>query len=220
MPPTQKIGRGLARIDQRPSGGSLDDPITIEDGKTIRIDYAKLETPGNVYDADYAWITHRAGSTSLFFGKLNHDSPGSLRTRLEVRYPIEAFLRHFWANSRTFHQKLKEFAADWPIDPERAATDPRGFKAEKEHSEWANFEYVAHSGSEAGIDFFRLPPAGIAQFAKGQGTSGLKCSSVVRVHLTSFELLQLLDQVDAAADAVRGYLPAAVAAAIEKERTP
>jgi hypothetical protein len=207
----QLIRKALARIERKPASGNLtDDPISIGLDKSIRIDMSKLPAPTNEYDADYAWVEHRPGSTSILFGKQNRDEANTLRTRLEIRYPVENLVRHFWGNSRKFHEKLKEFANEWPVDKTRDATAPQKMKAGKEHSEWANFESMAHAGTEASIDFYRMPASGIAQFAKGQGSDGLRCTSVVRVHLTVFELLRLFDEVATVVDQAEGYLPKSI----------
>jgi hypothetical protein len=72
----------------------------------LKIHWAKLPTPDRIYDADFAWIKVRHGMVSLFFGKQDLDTENTLRTRLEVRYPIEKFVNHTWRNCRDFHQAL------------------------------------------------------------------------------------------------------------------
>ncbi len=211
-----KAPRALTRISPGQASVSLDDPISIDSDRSIRVDLSRLPAPTNVYDADAAWVEFARGSASLFFAKQNRDEPTKLRSRLEIRYPVEAMARHFFQNSRQFHVKLREFAATWPTTGVNDRIDAAKLPAEKQHSEWANFESVAHAGSEAGIDFYRLPPSGIAQFAKGQGTSGLRCTSVARVQLTAFELLGLLDQVETLMIDIRGKLPPDVVKALEE----
>jgi hypothetical protein len=64
--------------------------------------------------------------------------------------------------------------------------------ADRDHSEWANIETMAHSGTEASLDFYTLPASGIAKFMKGQGSSQLIVRPVVRVQMNIFELERLL----------------------------
>jgi len=205
--------RSIARMEKRPSAGSeaqvVEDPISIGLDRTITIDLARLPTPEKIYDADFAWIEHRPGSVSLFFGKASRDDPGALRTRLEVRYPPENLVQHFWKNSREFHAGIAKFAAQWPADETRAQIDASTMKSPREHSEWANFESMAHAGSEASIDFYLMPASGIARFARGQGSGGLKFAPIVRVHLTVFELLRLLDSAAEVVETIKQYLPKA-----------
>lgn len=203
--------RVIARMEKRQAGESvaqvIEDPVTVGLDRTINVDMTKLPTPPNVYDADYAWIEHRPGTVSLFFGKRNRDEADQLRTRLELRYPPENLVGHFWGNSRQFHEKLREFAGKWPKDEERSGVNPTRMRAVKEHSEWANFDAMAHAGTEASIDFYLMPPSGIARFARGQGSAGLKFAPIVRVQLTIFELLRLLDETANVVKQIEGYLP-------------
>jgi hypothetical protein len=202
--------RSLARVDKQPSAGSIvqvEDPVGIGPDRMITIDMAKLPTPVISYDADFAWIEHRPGDLRLFFGKRSKDKPETLRTRLELRYPPEGLIGHFWRNSRDFHQKMSEFAGRWPKDQARDSVNPAEMTADKEHSEWANFEAMSHAGTEALIDFYTLPVSGIAKFAAGQGSSGLTMMPVVRVQMTIFELTRLLDSMSSIVTEIENYLP-------------
>lgn len=203
--------RALTRVDRQPSAGSklevLDDAISTGLDRSLTIDMAKLPTPNLSYDADYAWIEHQPGDLRLFFAKRNRDNPLGLRSRLEVRYPPESLVGHFWRNSREFHQQMKAFAVQWPKHHERDDVRPETLKTDKEHSEWANFEAMAHSGTEAMIDFFTLPVWGVAKFVGGQGSSGLKMVPVVRIQMTVFELTRLLDSMESVVTEIKNYLP-------------
>lgn len=206
--------RGLARVERRPSAGStpevVDDPISTGLDRSITIDMAKLPTPNVSYDADYAWIEHEPGDVRLFFGKRNRDNPDTLRSRLELRYPPESLVGHFWRNSREFHHRMKVFADQFPTSDVRDAVRPNEMRAEKEHSVWANFESMAHAGTEAMIDFFTLPVWGVAKFVSGQGSGGLKMVPVVRVQTTIFELTRLMDSVERVVTEINNYLPRGV----------
>jgi hypothetical protein len=183
------------------------EPISIGLDKSIRIDMSKLPAPLIVYDADVAWIEHLTGRVSLLFGKLSRNDQNRLRTRLEIRYPPEDFLRAFWGNSRDFHGRLGVSCKMWPSDPARDNLNPEAFPSDKDHSEWVNFDAMCHAGTEASIDFFILPAAAVARFAQGKGSADLKLAPVVRVNLSAFELLRLLDQTRTVAETVESYLP-------------
>ena len=202
--------RALAKIERQAAAGSLgrvDDPVSLGPDRSITIDMGKLTPPSQVYDADCAWLEHQPGDVRLFFAKLSRDIPKTLRSRLELRYPPESLVRHFWKNSREFHSKMKEFAAKWPQNQTRDAIEPERMPATKEHSEWANFEAMAHAGTEAVIDFYTLPAAGIARFARGHGSAGLRLTPVVRVQLSIFELTRLLDTMEPVVAMIEAYLP-------------
>ncbi len=207
-------------MDKQPTAGSdarvVDDPIGTGLDRSITIDMAKLPPPAISYDADYAWIEHHPGDVRLFFAKRNRDRSETLRSRLEVRYPPESIIGHFWRNSREFHEKMKTFAKRWPADHERDAIHPERMLADKEHSEWSNFEAMAHSGTEALIDFYTLPVSGIAKFAAGQGSGGLILLPVVRIQMTIFELTRLLDSMEPIVTEIGNYLPQGTAQVFER----
>lgn len=177
-------------------------------GKTLRIEWEKLKPPTNVYDADFAWAAERHGTVSLFFGK-EHMSGKRLRTRMEIRFAPEPFVLNLWDDSVRFYNDLKARRANSlpPAPPTRAPEELMGFESDREHSDWANFAYIAHHGTQASLDFFRLPPAGIARFATTGGTSYLEPDPIVRVHTTVWELLRLLDVCEPIASRVRASLP-------------
>jgi len=187
--------------------GVSEDPITLGADGSILINLTRLPAPDKIYDADLSWVRRGRGYVSFFFGKENVDDPSKLRTRLEVKYAPEAFVRHFWRNSREFHEKMRTQLQSWPQDPSLEVVDGARMPAEKDHSEWANFDYMARSGTHGTIDFFLLPAPGVARFIQGQGSSGLTLVPVVRVMMTVHELSRLLDLVDGMVDEVKKYLP-------------
>lgn len=203
--------RALAQLERKPAALGqvhiVEDPITVGLDRTIKIDLSKLIAPTNLYDADFAWIVHRTGSVSLFFAKQSYGEDESLRTRLELRYPPENLVHHFWKNSREFHARLRQFVEKWPQDLKRPELRPDSWKSARDHSDWVNFEAISHAGTEATIDFYQLPPPGLAKFNRGLGSDGLKVVPIVRVQTTSFELLRLLDAAAEVVTAIEKYLP-------------
>lgn len=199
-------------MERRPAAGSVaqvvGDPVSLGPDRSITIDMAKLPTPTQVYDADYAWIEHRPGDLRMFFAKQSRNDSATLRTRLELRYPPENLVFQLWHNSREFHAKMRAFADKWPQDRTRDEVSPERMPAAKEHSEWANFEAMAHAGTEASIDFYTVPASGIARFIAGQGSAGLKMVPIVRIQMTIFELTRLLDSMEPVVAEIQSYLPA------------
>ena len=117
---------------------------------SIVLNTAKLKPPRNVYDADVAWVVRRRPEfVSLFFAKENLNSP-TFRTRVEIKYPIEAFYQHIWKNTREFHDVLMK-DKDLGGASHSSAKDLMARDAERDHSEWSNFEIIARSG------FQRMP---------------------------------------------------------------
>jgi hypothetical protein len=201
-----RVGPGIA-VSTEPQ--SSNDPIMIGADHSIRIDLMKLQAPSNIYDADFAWIIHSPGSVSFFFAKRSLSEEKKLRTRLEMRFPPEILATQLWERTQEFHGRVKEYTDKWPKDENRNKLQPEGWSAEKDHSEWANIETMAHSGTEASIDFYQLPPFGVAQFIQGRGSSQLMVLPVVRVLMSVFELDHLLESVALVVSQVQEYLPKA-----------
>ena len=61
--------------------------------------------------------------------------------------------------------------------------------ADKDHSEWANFDFMGYSGTEAAMDFFHLPPGDIARFGKTGVAANLVLEPILRVQLGVGQLL-------------------------------
>jgi hypothetical protein len=173
----------------------------------IKVHWAKLRIPDKIYEADFAWITLRYGAVSIFFGKEDLDSPDTLRTRLEIRYPAEKFLNQFWKNSREFHERLRQHD-NWSAgEGGRDGLVPQRMKALKDHSESANFDFMARSGTEAVADFYYVSPTGVARLAQGMGAGGIRIDPVVRVQLVASELVRLLDAAQPVATQLTSQLP-------------
>jgi hypothetical protein len=203
--------RALVRLNPSSSASTElrsinDDPILIGPDNSVRVDLTKLTAPANVYDADYAWINHRPGEFSLFFAKRSLSRAEGLRTRLELRFPPESIVQ-LWPNTREFHDRVNKFIEKWPKNEDRDKIDPSKWDADRDHSEWANIETMAHSGTEASLDFYTLPASGIAKFMKGQGSSQLIVRPVVRVQMNIFELARLLESLASVVSDIKKYLP-------------
>lgn len=160
---------------------------------TIEIATARLPTPENTYDADFCWAVERLEAVSLFFAKEKLGHSDALRSRLELRFPRESFLQAFMGSSVEFRRKLREaLGQKYEAKSMPAAVARQALPADKEHSEWVNFDLIAYSGSQASLDFFHLPPAAMAQFAQTQSIDFIKLNPIVRVLTTSSELGRLL----------------------------
>lgn len=172
------------------------DAITVAADGSLRVDARQLAPPIRTYDADFAWPQVRLGAVSLLFGKSDLNVDNRLRTRLELRYPPEAFVGHFWENSRQFHAGLRNARENLPGWEDRDAIEPQSWEAEVDHSEWVNFDYIARTGSQAVLDFFHLSPQAVVRFKRGQGTSQLILEPVVRINMTTREILKLFDSCE------------------------
>lgn len=174
--------------------------------RSISIDVSKLGPPQRTYDADLASLEHREGDIRLFFGKLKLPERNTLASRVEIRYPIESFYHHLWHNSRKFHDALRGRAASVlsrPLDQRQLHT----LIADRDHSEWANFDFMGYSGTEAVIDFFHLPTTDIARFEKTGAAPNLGLEPILRVQLGVDQLLGLLESCAESVPEIEKYLP-------------
>lgn len=159
----------------------------------ISIDASRLQAPSRSYSADTGWVTYTPGQLSLYFAKRDITGPAVLPSRLEIRMPAEDFLR-LLVMSRSFYKLVRRQTDQWNPAVLQVSAPPVGVRAERTHSEWANFCYAAFSGSSASLDFHQMSIPGIARYSKNRDISGLSLTPVLRVQLSLFELLRLLDE--------------------------
>ena len=206
-----KHDKGLRRLHsaggQQTVARHVVDPITLGTDGSILINSALLAPPTTIYDADVAWVTRRFDAVSLFFGKEAIDKPGTLHSRLELRYPDEQFVQHLVRNIKEFHKGLKEQVSKWTLDRAHVAADYSTLPAQRAHSEWVNFNHLARIGSQACLDFYHLSPAALARYVMKQGSEGLEMVPRVRVLTTIQELARLLDSSESIAEEIVKFLP-------------
>jgi hypothetical protein len=193
--------KGLAEL-----GGLQVNPVD----HSASVDLKRLEAPSQVYDADFAWVEHRPGRVSLFFGKRGASQDNVLASRLEIRYPAESIPTSFWKNSVEFFDRLRLYVERWPASArERDETNEiaRRWGAVRTHSDWANFTYMAHSGTEASIDFYHLSAAARARFSNFDDLLHMKLRPVARVQMTIFTLGQLVDALEPVVAEIDSYRP-------------
>lgn len=181
----------MAKRDETKALTRVADALTIQADGSLRVDVAGLDLPHNLYDADVASVELRNGAVSLFFGKCDMGDESQLRTRLELRFPIEAFVSHFWGNSRLFHAAVQEFGRNNKAPGIRP--DPRVTHQSQQHSEWVNFNYIARTGTQAALDFYHISPPAIAQWKQNITSRHLRLEPKVRVLTTIWEVVRLLD---------------------------
>ena len=163
--------------------------------RSMTVDLSKLDAPDRAYDADYAWFEHEPGTTTLVFAKKESNTTERLRSRLEVRYAPENLLVSFWGNSRSFFTRAQKYVQQWSEDARRPVDPPRELPALQTHSEWATFTYISFSGTEAALDFCYVPAGTLLRILRGVASGGPKLTPVVRVQLTTFELVRLIDRI-------------------------
>lgn len=198
------------------SAGSALPPYLVPEGENaFTIQAALLPVPDRTYDADCAWAERKGGAVSLFFAKQDRDSPEALRSRLEVRMPIDSFA-NFWEHSREFYRRLQS-----SIRSSDALKEPivkaREMHSEKDHSDWATICVVALSGGQAQVDFFLLAQGDVFLYKRAGNRRRLEAQPIVRVYTTPAQMEVLFDDSAAMFPAIEGAISAWVAQAQEDQ---
>jgi hypothetical protein len=176
---------------------------------TLLLDWSKVEPPSQVYVAEHAAVKVHRGAVGMFFAQSRPGKTDRLLTRLELRYPFEHFYREFWKNSREFHERLRttmlKYAALAPKDEERV--DATG-DADQIAFMCVNYNMAAQTGSESMMDFYHVSPRSSFQYERTRDLSMFEFDPKVRVQLTSWEMLHIMDECDAVAKVIGPQLPA------------
>jgi hypothetical protein len=192
------------KAQQRPPHGSAPLAVSVDAEGDVIVSSADLPIPSNIYDADYAWPQIRNGAVSLFFAKASAGDDSGLRSRLEVRLPMESFIRHFWQSSREFHAQVRTLVqqAGWRIK-DREHPKPEKLRPKNEHSVWANLDSMSRHGTAASIDFYHLAPDALVRFSRTRDLTKVTLEPIVRVLTTLSEALSLLDESAKIAEEVK-----------------
>jgi hypothetical protein len=127
----------------------------------------------------------------MFFAKGAYGS-NDLTSRVEIRFPYEAFVRHLWESAKKFHEELVPRAEALAAYSKREHPQPEKLTPIKQHSVWANVAFMARSGSVISTDFYYLSPAALYQFGRSKDASRLSIEPRLRVVTTVVEIANLL----------------------------
>jgi hypothetical protein len=172
--------------------GTSDGPVKIRVFQTgphqvtceIGVDYQRAPIPERFYYADYCDALKARSGFGLFFGKLITGT-SRLRTKIEIDFPEEMFVKQLWNTSRELHQILQNAVAtmDFPSMGEVEDTD-------KVQTFRSNNAFMAIWGEEAVVDFYYLSPRDMSQPQRG----GTGLEPVIRVVMPTPLLLEFLDK--------------------------
>lgn len=122
----------------------------------LKVDYRCVEIPDRAYFADYCDVQKGRVGYSLIFGKLE---PGgaSLRTKIEVTFPREMFLRIIWGTSRGIHELLRKLPLQKlePIRPNLNIDKVQTFRA--------NNVFMGLWAEDAVLDFYYMSPKSMGE---------------------------------------------------------
>jgi hypothetical protein len=122
----------------------------------MSVDYRGVDAPNRAYFADYCDVQKGRISYSLVFGKL--EIGGSvLRTKIEVTFPRELFLRLLWGTSRGIHEILAKLPLQKlePIKPNLNTDKVQTFRA--------NNLFMGMWGEDAVLDFYYMSPKAMGE---------------------------------------------------------
>lgn len=153
----------------------------------ITVDYRNAETPNRAYFADYCDVQKGRFGYSLVFGKL---IPGSsvLRTKIEITYPQEMFLRQLWATSRELHKTVRDLPLrenPTPVDSVQDTDKVQTFRS--------NNVFMGVWGEDSVLDFYYLSPKDMHE-ARTRQRADVSLEPVIRVVMDTALLYEFLEK--------------------------
>jgi hypothetical protein len=164
----------------------------------LRVEYDKAEVPSRAYYADYSAVIKGRSGISLIFGKLK---PGTsvLRTKVEVVFPVEMFIRQLWANSRDLYEKTRVEYEKRPLEPVEDLVDTDTVQAFR-----ANNVMVVVMSEEALLDFYYIAPSEV-HYVYTKRRTEVALDPVIRIVMSSSLLHEMLGECKAIAERIPDF---------------
>ena len=150
----------------------------------IQVDYRRAPIPDRSYYADYCDVQKARSGFGLFFGKLITGT-SRLRTKIEVDFPEEMFVKQLWGTSREFHKMVQAAAGAMHFPPLTAVED-----TEKVQTFRSNNVFMGVWGEEGVMDFYYLSPRDL----HGYNQASPALEPVVRVVMPTPLVLEFLEK--------------------------
>jgi hypothetical protein len=150
----------------------------------IAVDYQHAAIPERSYYADYCDVQRARAGFGLFFGKLITGS-SRLRTKIEIDFPEEMFVKQLWNTSREFHRTVQIAAETMHFPPLNEVED-----TDKVQTFRSNNVCMVVMGEEAVMDFYYLSPRDVQM--QQRGSPGLE--PVIRVVMPTPLILEFLEK--------------------------
>ena len=161
----------------------------------LQFDYSRAKVPDRFYYADYCHVQEGRAVFSLFFGKVITGTP-KLRTKVEVVFPREMFVRQLWRSSREFHERIRPDAEKLKLPPLENIED-----TDKIQTFSSNNVFMGKWGEESVMDFFYLSPRDL-HFARMGKQGNVALEPVVRIVLSTPLLFEFLEKCKPLAEAL------------------
>jgi hypothetical protein len=153
----------------------------------IGVDYSLAPVPHLHYDADYCEVGQSRTGVVLMFGKLKSGTT-ELRTKVEIAFSIENFVKTVWLSSRAVHEAVRVLS-----EGKRLAPLSRTADTEKVQCFRANNVFMAVLSSEAVLDFYYISPGDI-HLAQSKKRTEVALEPVIRVVVSTPLLYEFLEK--------------------------
>lgn len=152
----------------------------------IAVDYRNVDVPNRAYFADYCDVQRGRVGYSLVFGKLE---PGgaAIRTKIEVTFPREMFLRILWGTSRGIHAILEKLPLQ-KLEPVNA-----NLNTDKVQTFRANNLFMGLWGEDAVLDFYYMSPKAMGELNL-QPNVQVELEPIIRVAMDTALLYEFLEK--------------------------
>jgi hypothetical protein len=182
------------------------------DWVSLQIDYAEATVPDHYYVADYFRVELHGSSFLFVFGKTNSPDENHLRNKIELFFPVTAFLGQLWTSSRAFHEILRKYVAEInaPAQERHKVNEDAGAQVRTLHS---NNVMMALAGGETILDFFYISPKEV--WARPKRGEEIPLEPVIRVMLEPADVLKWLDECGEFVGEAKSYVHPAVLKSIE-----
>ncbi len=169
-------------------------PVTVRivnaspEGTTVEmaVNYRNVDVPNRSYFADYCDVQKGRAGYSLVFGKLEAGG-ATLRTKIEVTFPREMFLRLLWGTTRGIHAILEKLPLQ-KLEPTNASVN-----TDKVQTFRANNLFMGLWGEDAVLDFYYMSPKAMGDLAV-QPKVDVELEPIIRVAMDTALLYEFLEK--------------------------
>lgn len=150
----------------------------------IGINYGQAEPPHINYSADYCDVLQGRTGVTLIFGKLKPGPTPELRTKIEITFSEEHFVRHLWGSSREMEKTVAAQVRGMELSELAPVAE-----ADKVQCLQSNNVFMAVLGSEVVMDFYYISPGDI-HLVRSKQKAEIALDPVVRVVTTAPLLME------------------------------
>jgi len=151
------------------------------------VDYRQAAVPERFYYADYCDVQRARSGFGLLFGKLVAGT-SKLRTKIEIDFPQEMFVKQLWASTKDFYKVVQTIAEKMHFPTVADVED-----TDKVQTFRANNVFIGAWGEEAVMDFYYISPREM-HYAQFQQRVDAGLEPVIRVLMSTGLLFEFLEK--------------------------